>query len=226
MAREINSGSNPFAFERITREIVHAQSQHRLNALAEHLSGLPDGPATELEFSFTVKVNHKTTELLGDHVGRSTRMHCKIGVTDDCPGSKETIWRGDARTELISAGEPRYHVTFSRIVIGEEMLEWEMIQVAQEVGREFSRDDDLPEDAPYFAFTALEGKTVHVIRLHPLHATDEQFRMGMKVWSEKGGKINMGYMRGVWLITVDPYSRQILSMHRDGDDDWATDVEY
>ena len=226
MAREINSGSNPFAFERIAQEMAYSESRHRLIALAEHPSELPEGPAAGLEFGFAVKVNPNTTELVGDHVGESIRMHCKIGVTEDGAASKLTNWRGDARTELVRAGEPRYHVTFSRIVIGEEMLEWEMIQIAQEVGREFSRDDDLPEDAPYFAFTALEGKIVHVIRLHPLHATDEQFRMGMKVWSEKGGKIDMGYMRGVWLITVDPYSRQILSMHRDGDDDWATDVEY
>lgn len=225
MSRKVNTGQNPFAFERIARMRHDSESNRRFQEVLEFISQQPAGPVEGLRFSFRADATPETHELLEDNLGHPTRMSLRTGFESASDDPELTEWRADILAEWIEdhAEGPHYRLHISRVVVGDEMLDWEM----QEIGKEVALHE-MRSHTPtfYFLLVAVKGKTVEVLCLRSLVATPDQLSMGVKVWAEKGGKIDMGHLHLAWRATVDPYSRTIVSSYIDGVDEPPTDVAY
>ncbi len=217
MVRELNSSERPFAFEQLARQ--QSEWRQSLNEMMERLSSLPDGDAKGIVFSLFLKKNAETEDLLEDLVGTSERRPFVSGTADTPDASGNTHWRADVRVERAGSEQQHYRLALSRIVIGKDLQEWEMLEIGEEVARDSIPDDGMLPDAPYFVVSRVDDDgLVHLTRLRSAVATDEQFRAGLKVWTEKGGRIDMGEMLVVWDVVVEPYSRTIVEKFVDGED--------
>ena len=224
MSQKVYTGRKPFAFERIARMMRDSEAQQKFNEMVEFLGKRPEGLVEGLGFSFSVDANPETDRLLGESVDKSERMWFRTGLEDETDRDVElTTWRADVRTEKIGEQEPQYRLHISKVVIGERMLEWEMLDIGQQVALEEMRSNN---PGAHFLLAGVHEDLVEVLCLQSLVATPEQFKMGAKVWAEKGGKINMGLMHLAWRVMVDPYRREITSSYIDGVDEPPSEVTY
>ncbi len=227
MSKKVNTGRNPFAFERIARELRVSESNQKFKEMIDFLGHRPDGPVPGLGFSFRAPVNPTTASMLDDSLGHPMRRPFKTGLEDEQGEGDLTTWRADVLAERVDDDdEPHYRLHISKVVVGDKMLDWEVLDIGIQVAKEVMRDRGWNDDEPHFFQVVVDDNLASVVCLRSLVATADQFRMGARVWAQKGGKIDMGRVHLAWSVTVDTYNYTVLSSYLDGVDEPPDDTDY
>ena len=227
MSKKVNTGRNPFAFERIAHELWESESNRQFAEMIDFLDRQPDGPVPGLSFSFRASANSANASMLDNSLGHPVRRPFKTALKDEHGEGDLTTWRADVLAERVDDDdEPHYRLHISNVVVGDEMLDWEVRDIGIQVAKEVMRDRGWNEDEPHFLFGDTDGNLASVVCLRSLAATADQFRMGLRVSMEKGGKLDMGQMHLAWSVTVDTYNFTVLSSYLDGVDEPPDDTDY
>lgn len=219
MIQELRSSEKPFAFEQIARELgeAHRRFQEAMGIIAQ----LPPGDAPGVKFAFRIRRSQDTKETFEARLGERVRSEFQIGEDAGTDREEPVVCRADVCAEIVGDDRNTYRLSVSRLVIGPDLVAWEMSEIGRAIAEKEMEHLDLPPDA-YVTLTAVdeEESLVHIVRLRSAVATPDQFSTGFDVWAQNPGRraFDMGEMATVWAVIVEPYSGTIVEKFVDGED--------